>query len=60
MIMPIGIIYQSTEDGAIFKLTRPGDHSTLKINSSVMVTPEQPNVNWLSKESQFQFGLLPT
>ena len=37
MIMPIGIIEHSTEDGAIFKLTRPGDHSTLKINSPVMV-----------------------
>ena len=34
MIMPIGIIEQSTEDGAIFKLTRPEDHSALKINSS--------------------------
>ena len=37
MIMPIGIIEQSTEDSAIFKLTRPGDDSTLKINSPVMV-----------------------
>ena len=36
-IMPIGIIEQSTEDGAIFKLTRPGDDSALKINSPVMV-----------------------
>ena len=37
MIMPIGIIQQSTEEGATFKLTRPGDHSILKTNSSVVV-----------------------
>ena len=37
MIMPIGIIQQPTEDGATFRLTRPGNHSTLKINSSVIV-----------------------
>ena len=37
MIMPIGIIEQSTEDGATFIATRPGNHSTLKINSSVIV-----------------------
>ena len=37
MIMPVGMIEQSTEDGAIFILTRPGDHSILKINSPVKV-----------------------
>ena len=37
MIMPIGIIEQSTEDGATFILTRPGDHNILKVNSPVMV-----------------------
>ena len=37
MIMPIGIIEQHTEDSAIFKLTRPGDDSALKINSPMMV-----------------------
>ena len=37
MIMPIGIIEQSTEDSAIFTLTRPEDRSTLKINARVMV-----------------------
>ena len=36
-IMPIGIIEQSTEDIAIFTLTRPEDRSTLKINARVMV-----------------------
>ena len=36
-IMPIGIIEQSTKDGAIFKLTRPGDRSILKINAPVMI-----------------------
>ena len=35
-IMPIGIIKQSTENGAIFKLTRPGHPTTLKINSPVV------------------------
>ena len=37
IIMPIGIIRQSPGDGATFKLTRPGDHNALKINSSVIV-----------------------
>ena len=37
MIMPIGIIEQSTGDGATFKLTLPGDSSSIKINSSVIV-----------------------
>ena len=37
MIIPIGIIKQSTEEGAIFILTRPREHTTLKINSSVVV-----------------------
>ena len=37
MIMPIGIIQQPTEDGATFIMTRPGSHSTPKINSSVIV-----------------------
>ena len=37
MIMPVEMIEQSTEDGAIFILTRPGDHSILKINSPVTV-----------------------
>ena len=41
-IMPIGIIQQPTEDGAIFIMTRPGNHSTLKINSSVTVR----NTHW--------------
>ena len=41
-IMPIGIIEQSTENGAIFTLTRPGDHSTLKIHSPVRVW----NTHW--------------
>ena len=41
-IMPVGIIKQSTEEGAIFTLTRPGDHSILKINSSVTVR----NTHW--------------
>ena len=41
MIMPIGIIEQSTGDGATFKLTRPGDHSNLKINSPVVVLKAQ-------------------
>ena len=36
-IMPVGIIEQSTGDSAIFTLTRPGDPSILKINSSVIV-----------------------
>ena len=36
-IMPVGIIEQSTEDGATFILTRQGDHTTLKINAPVMV-----------------------
>ena len=35
-VMPVGIIEQSTKEGAIFTLTRPGDPSNLKINSSVM------------------------
>ena len=42
MIMPIGIINQSTGDGAIFILTRPGNPSILKINSSVIVR----NTHW--------------
>ena len=46
MIMPVGIIEQSTAESAIFILTRPEDHSTLKIGSSVMVmvwnTPPRP------------------
>ena len=37
MIMPIGIIEQPTEEGATFRLTRPGDHSTLKTNSPVVI-----------------------
>ena len=37
MIMPIGIIEKSTEEGATFRLTRPGDHNTLKTNSPVVV-----------------------
>ena len=41
-IMPVGIIEQSTEDGATFILTRPGDQSILKVNSSVMVR----NAHW--------------
>ena len=41
-IMPIGIIKHSTEDGATFILTRPGDHNTLKINSSLTVR----NTHW--------------
>ena len=41
MIMPIGIIKQSTGDGATFKLTRPGDRSTLKTNSPVVVLKAQ-------------------
>ena len=41
-IMPVGIIEQSTEDGAIFKLTRPGDHSSLKIDSPVTIS----NTHW--------------
>ena len=41
-IMPIGIIKQSTEEGASFILTRPGDDSTLKINSPVRVW----NTHW--------------
>ena len=40
--MPAGIIKQSTEDGATFKLTRPGNSSSIKINSSVMVW----NTHW--------------
>ena len=39
--MPIGIIKQSTGDGATFKLTRPGDRSTLKNNSPVVVLKAQ-------------------
>ena len=41
-IMPVGIIKQSTEEGAIFKLTRPADPTTLKINSSVILR----NTHW--------------
>ena len=41
-IMPVGIIKQSTKEGAIFTLTRPRDHRILKINSSVMVW----NTHW--------------
>ena len=41
MIMPIGIIEHPTEDGATFRLTRPGDHSTLKTNSPVVVLKAQ-------------------
>ena len=41
MIMPIGIIEHPTEEGAIFKLTRPGDHSILKTNSPVVVLKAQ-------------------
>ena len=41
MIMPIGIIEQSTEDGAIFELTRPGDRSILTTNSPVVVLKAQ-------------------
>ena len=41
-IMPVGIIEQSTKDGAIFKLTRPGDHSSLKIDSQVTIS----NTHW--------------
>ena len=42
MNMPIGIIEQPTEEGATFRLTRPGDHSILKIDSPVMVR----NTHW--------------
>ena len=41
MIMPIGIIQQPTEEGATFRLTRPGDHSILKTNSPVVVLKAQ-------------------
>ena len=41
MIMPIGIIEQSTEEGATFRLTRPGDRSILTINSPVVVLKAQ-------------------
>ena len=41
MIMPIGIIEQSTGDGATFKLTRPRDRSNLLINSPVVVLKAQ-------------------
>ena len=41
-IMPVGIIEQSTEDGATFILTRQGDHTTLKIASPVTVW----NTHW--------------
>ena len=40
--MPVEIIKQSTREGAIFILTRPGDHSSLKINSPVRVW----NTHW--------------
>ena len=42
MNMPIGIIEESTKHRAIFILTRPGDDSTLKINSPVRVW----NTHW--------------
>ena len=41
MIMPIGIIQQPTEEGATFRLTRPGDHSIIKTNSPVVVLKAQ-------------------
>ena len=37
MIMPVEMIEQPTEDEATSILTRPGDHSILKINSPVTV-----------------------
>ena len=45
-IMPIGIIKQSTGDGTIFVLIRPGNHSILKINSPVTVR----NTHWNQDE----------
>ena len=45
-IMPIGIIEQSTEKWATFRLTRPGDHSTFKIDSPVTVW----NTHWNQDE----------